>query len=75
MLLNGAMDLLMETEDGLIIVDFKTDRVTEETAHAQAQHHALQLSLYAMAAEEIFCKPVKETWVWFLRLGEGIELK
>ena len=74
-LLNGAMDLLMETEDGLIIVDFKTDRVTEETAHAQAQHHALQLSLYAMAAEEIFCKPVKETWVWFLRLGEGIELK
>ncbi len=73
-LLNGAIDLLIEEADGLTIVDFKTDRVTEETATEQAQHHALQLSLYAMAAEEIFQKPVKETWVWFLRLGKGIQL-
>lgn len=73
-LLNGAMDLLIQREDGLVIVDFKTDRVTEETAASRAQHHALQLSLYAMAAEEIFQKPVLETWVWFLRLGKGIQI-
>ena len=73
-LLNGAMDLLLMEEDGLTIVDFKTDRVTEETAEARAQHHRLQLSLYALAAEEICQKPVKETWVWFLRLGKGIRL-
>lgn len=73
-LLNGAMDLLIRREDGLVIVDFKTDRVTEDTMQMKAQHHALQLSLYAMAAEEIFRQPVCETWVWFLRLGKGIQL-
>ena len=73
-LLNGAIDLLMEEPDGLVIVDFKTDRVARDAAEAQAQHHDLQLRLYALAAEAIFQKPVKERWIWFLRLGCGIRL-
>jgi ATP-dependent helicase/nuclease subunit A len=73
-LLNGAIDLLMEEDDGLVILDFKTDRVSPDALEARAQHHALQLSLYGMAAEAIFQKPVKETWVWFLRAGKGVRL-
>lgn len=73
-LLNGAIDLLMEEDDGLVILDFKTDRVSPDALEARAQHHALQLSLYGMAAEAIFQKTVKETWVWFLRAGKGVRL-
>ena len=74
MLLNGAIDLLLEEPDGLVIVDFKTDRVTPDAAEDRAKHHDLQLRLYALAAEAIFQKPVKERWIWFLRLGRGIRL-
>ena len=73
-LLNGAIDLLLEEPDGLVIVDFKTDRVTPDTAEDRAKHHDLQLRLYALAAEAIFQKPVKERWIWFLRHGRGIRL-
>ena len=73
-LLNGAIDLLLEEPDGLVIVDFKTDRVTPDAAKAQALHHDLQLRLYALAAEAIFQKPVKARWIWFLRLGTGVQL-
>lgn len=71
-LLNGAMDLLLFEGESLTIVDFKSDRVTEKSAPARAEQHRLQLELYAMAAEEIFGKPVKECWVWFLSPGCGI---
>ncbi len=73
-LLNGAIDLLLFEEDGLTVVDFKTDRISPEQAPAQAETHRLQLTLYARAAAEIFARPVKEKWVWFLTAGVGVKL-
>jgi hypothetical protein len=40
---------VFEEEDGLVIVDYKTDRITAEQAVAQAAHHAPQLQLYGAA--------------------------
>ena len=73
-LLNGAIDLLLFEADGLTVVDFKTDRVAPGGETEQAGTHALQLALYARAAEEIFGLPVKEKWVWFLRPGRGVQV-
>ena len=73
-LLNGAIDLLLFEEDGLTVVDFKTDRISPENAPAQAETHRLQLELYARAAEKIFVHPVKECWVWFLTAETGVKL-
>ena len=73
-LLNGAIDLLLFEADGLTVVDFKTDRVVPGGEAEQAGTHALQLALYARAAEEIFGLPVKEKWVWFLRAGHGVQV-
>ena len=73
-LLNGAIDLLLFEEDGLTVVDFKTDRISPENAPAQAETHRLQLELYARAAEKIFVHPVKECWVWFLSAETGVKL-
>ena len=61
-------------EDGLTVIDFKTDRVSDGGEGEKAREHALQLALYAKAAEEIFGLPVKEKWVWFLRKGIGVEV-
>ncbi len=74
LLLNGAIDLLLFEPEGLTVVDFKTDRVAPGREAAQAQEHALQLALYARAAEELYARPVREKWVWFLRRGQGVRL-
>ena len=73
-LLNGAIDLLLFEEDGLTVIDFKTDRVRPGEEGEKAKEHALQLALYAKAAEEVFALPVKERWVWFLRTGTGAKI-
>ena len=73
-LLNGAIDLLLFEEEGLTVIDFKTDRVHPGEESQKAREHALQLALYAKAAEEVFGLPVRETWVWFLRTGAGARL-
>ena len=68
-------DLMDRQEaDVLVIVDFKTDRISPENAPAQAETHRLQLELYARAAEKIFVHPVKECWVWFLTAETGVKL-
>ena len=71
-LLNGAIDLLLFEADGLTIIDFKTDRVQPGREGEKAGEHALQLALYARAAEALFGLPVRERWVWFLRTGTGV---
>ena len=73
-LLNGAIDLLLFEADGLTIIDFKTDRVETGGEGEKAKEHALQLALYAKAAEELFGLPVREKWVWFLRNGIGAKV-
>ncbi|MBQ7492209.1 MAG: helicase-exonuclease AddAB subunit AddA [Clostridia bacterium] len=73
-LLNGAIDLLFFEENGLTVVDFKTDRVTPGGEREKAEEHRLQLELYARAAEQVFGRPVNEKWVWFLQRGMGVSL-
>ena len=73
-LLNGAIDLLLFEEDGLTIVDFKTDRLQAGEEAEKAKEHRLQLELYATAAREVFGLPVKERWVWFLRTRTGAKV-
>ena len=73
-LLNGAIDLLLFEEDGLTIIDFKTDRLQAGEEAEKAVEHRLQLELYATAAQQVFDLPVKERWVWFLRTGRGVSV-
>lgn len=53
MLLQGVIDCLIETEDGYVILDFKTDRVSEGTLPERAESYRAQLDAYAAAVREI----------------------
>lgn len=68
--LQGSIDLMFEEEDGLVIVDYKTD--AGKTAQEFADIYGLQLQLYKDAAEKLFDKPVKECYIYSLRNGETI---
>ena len=74
-LLQGVVDCCIEDEDGLCIVDYKTDNVkSPEQIRQRALHYASQLGAYATALERIFKKPVKECALYFIRPGQSIIL-
>ena len=56
----GYIDLLVRTPDGLVIVDYKTDHVDGAAAiEARADDYSLQLAAYAAAVEGATGEPVR----------------
>lgn len=61
-LLQGVIDCWFEEDDGIVIVDYKTDSVKEiSEIHAK---YDIQLELYAKALEKITKKCVKEKFIY-----------
>lgn len=74
MLLQGVADCVFETENGLVVVDFKTDRVTGPALAQRAETYRPQLAAYAAALEKILEKPVTERILYFFTAGMEISL-
>jgi ATP-dependent helicase/nuclease subunit A len=73
-IVQGIIDLLIETPDGLVIVDFKTDDVSTDKLAGRAELYRGQLVLYAQAGEAIMGKKVCGKWLYFLKPGIEIEV-
>ena len=57
--LEGYVDLLVETDDGLVIVDYKTDALGNAAdVDAKLERYALQGAAYAEAVERAIGRPV-----------------
>lgn len=69
----GVVDLAVIGSDGILILDFKTDRVSggRET-QAKAEHYRPQLAVYALALSRIHGLPVRGRWLHFLATGENV---
>ena len=74
MLLQGVADCVFETENGLVVVDFKTDHVTGPALAQRAETYRPQLAAYAAALEKILEKPVTERILYFFAAGTEISL-
>lgn len=69
-LLQGTVDCCFEEDDGIVIIDYKTDNVqTPEEVEKRAGEYMPQLRAYTAAIEKIFGKPVKEACLYFLVPG------
>ena len=73
-LLQGVVDLYAETEEGLIVVDFKTDYVTEDTLEEKVRYYRPQIGAYSAALERILDKPVIRRVLYFFRTGQAVEV-
>lgn len=69
-LIQGIMDAFFEESDGLVIVDYKTDRV--ETAKQLRDKYELQLDYYGKALTQITGKNIKERILYSVHLQETI---
>lgn len=71
-LVQGIIDVYFEEEDGLTVLDYKTDRVTKAEELIEKYH--TQLDYYGEALEKLTGKPVKERIIYSFALGEEIEV-
>ena len=69
-LMEGFIDLLIDTPEGIIIVDYKTDNLTTKQVQELGPEYEVQLGLYAWAVGETTGRPVREATLLFLRPQE-----
>lgn len=65
-MLRGRLDAAIETDDGLILIDYKTDRVEPERIAQCAMPYERQLNFYRSALERISGKKIAEAYLVFL---------
>lgn len=67
-LIQGIADCVFEEKDGLVLVDYKTDRV--ETEEELLLMYEKQVAFYKTAVSRALKKPVKETLLYSFKLGK-----
>ena len=71
-LLQGIVDAFIVEDDGIILVDYKTDRVRE--GEELRERYRKQIMLYSDALEAILGKRVKRRVLYSFYLGEEVEI-
>ena len=72
--IEGYVDLLVDTPDGLIVVDYKTDSVhSEADVDAKLDQYSIQGAAYALAVETATGRPVVDVRFVFTRPDGPIE--
>ena len=75
MLLQGVVDCCFETEEGLAVVDFKTDHVwTEQEIAQRVEHYRPQLEAYSLALARVLETKVVRRALYFLHAGMTVDL-
>ena len=67
----GVIDLLIEEDDGFILLDYKTDNCSAKEA---TEKYALQIELYTQAMQEIMRKPIKEKYLYLFHNANLIKM-
>lgn len=70
-LIQGIIDAFFEEDGELVLVDYKTDRISQ--AKELVQRYDRQLHYYQMALEQLTGKRVKEKLLYSFALGETVE--
>lgn len=77
-LIQGIIDAYLEEPDGLVLIDYKTDRVPRtksgEGARMLAERYRIQLDYYERALTQLTGKNVKERLIYSLALQEAIKV-
>lgn len=71
-LVQGIIDVYFEEKDGIVVLDYKTDRV--RSAGELCEKYHAQLDYYAQALTQLTGKAVKEKIIYSFTLGEEIKV-
>lgn len=70
--IEGACDCVLEFENSIAIIDYKSDRMYDESKFIEA--YADQLRLYAAAMEQVLEKKTERLCIWSFTLSRFIDI-
>jgi len=80
-LVQGVMDCVFFEDDGLVLLDYKTDAIEgwyaggfNEATPILKERYRLQMELYSKAIEKIWQKPIKDKYLYFFDGGHLLKL-
>ena len=73
-LLQGVVDLALIEDDGIVVLDFKTDYVSDDTLSTVVQKYKSQVCAYANALTRIYQKPIKSAILYFFALNRFVDV-
>jgi ATP-dependent helicase/nuclease subunit A len=71
-LVQGIVDAWFEEDDGIILLDYKTDRV--HCGEELVRRYHIQLESYERALSELTGRKITEKYLYSFRLGEVISV-
>lgn len=71
-MMRGACDLVLETDDGLVVIDHKSFPGSEAEAVARAATHGGQLAAYGRALAAATGRPLAATWIHLPLAGVAV---
>lgn len=73
-LVQGIIDCLADEGDGLLLIDYKTDRYSWDTLTTVTQRYKDQLNLYTQAVEKLTGHRVKGRYLYMFHHGDIVSL-
>jgi ATP-dependent helicase/nuclease subunit A len=73
-IIQGVIDCLFAENDGLVLVDYKTDMLNGADGLEAAEKHRFQVERYSEAVGSILGQPVKEAYIYFFDGGKTVRL-
>ncbi|HOQ05368.1 MAG TPA: helicase-exonuclease AddAB subunit AddA [Anaerohalosphaeraceae bacterium] len=73
-IIQGIVDLLLDSPDGLVLADFKTDRVSEGQWPGRVERYRPQLRLYALAVEKVLGRMPLRAYLYFLAHSKSVPI-
>lgn len=80
-LVQGVIDCLIEENDGLVLIDYKTDTIQGRFQNGfdgarpiLAERYRVQLEMYGQAITRIWKKPLKEKYLYFFDGGHFLPM-
>lgn len=73
-LLQGVIDCCFEEDDGIVLIDYKTDNIKTDYENIVRDRYKLQMDYYAKALEKLTGKKVIEKCIYMLKAGKTIKI-
>lgn len=73
-LLQGVVDCAIIEDDGITIVDFKSDHVSADTIDMVTEKYRPQLLVYANAMKKIYNLPIKSAQLYFFHMNQFVAI-
>ena len=74
MLLQGVIDCWFETEEGIVLLDYKTDYVPQGGEDIIRKRYMIQIEYYTRALEKIIGRRVSERYIYLFHTGSLLRM-